>query len=191
VKAKKQLYITSRKEWRSWLRNHHQNFSEVWLIFYKKHTSKPTLDYESSVEQALCFGWIDSIIKNLDEEKYVRKFTPRNPHSNWSEINKKRANKMIRENQMTKFGMEKILSAKESETWNMSSRQDVSLVLPEKFKETLSNNLKAKDFFEQLAPSYKKQYIGWISAAKQQKTRNKRIKKAIDLLNKKEKLGLK
>jgi len=98
---------------------------------------------------------------------------------------------MIRENQMTKFGMEKILSAKESETWNMSSRQDVSLVLPEKFKETLSNNLKAKDFFEQLAPSYKKQYIGWISAAKQQKTRNKRIKKAIDLLNKKEKLGLK
>ncbi|UCC32844.1 MAG: hypothetical protein JSW53_03315, partial [Candidatus Bathyarchaeota archaeon] len=88
------LYVTNRDEWRSWLEKNHEAEKEVWLIFYKKHVGKPSVPYEDAVEEALCFGWIDSIIKKIDEKKFVRKFTPRKSSSRWSELNRKRAQKM-------------------------------------------------------------------------------------------------
>jgi uncharacterized protein YdeI (YjbR/CyaY-like superfamily) len=95
----KQLYVTTRDKWRRWLAKHYATETGIWLIFYKKETSKPTIPYEDAVEEALCFGWVDSIIKKIDAEKYARKFTPRKDKSNWSELNKKRAKKMIKEGQ--------------------------------------------------------------------------------------------
>lgn len=91
-----QLYVTDRDQWHDWLSQHHAAETAVWLVFYKKGTFKPTIEYEAAVEEALCFGWIDSIIKRVDGEKYVRKFTPRKDKSDWSALNRKRVAKMIR-----------------------------------------------------------------------------------------------
>jgi uncharacterized protein YdeI (YjbR/CyaY-like superfamily) len=93
----KQLYVANRNKWRDWLSRYHNSQEGVWLIFYKKQTSRPTIPYEAAVEEALCFGWIDSIIRKIDSKKYARKFTPREDNSSWSQLNRRRANKMIKE----------------------------------------------------------------------------------------------
>jgi len=187
----KEVYVKNRKEWREWLSENHDRETGVWLIFYKKGIAKPTLEYEDSVEEALCFGWIDSIIKKIDKEKYARKFTPRKPASRWSELNKKRVEKMIKAGLMTPFGLEKINEAQKSGLWEKTERPRLSFEMPPEFAEALENNPKAKENFEKLAPSYQKQYLGWIEVAKQPETRKKRIKESISLLKKGEKLGLK
>lgn len=190
-KNKNQLYVSTREEWRTWLQKNHKKYSEIWLIFYKKHTSTPTLEYDASVEEALGFGWIDSIIKKLDDERYIRKFTPRKSDSNWSEINKKRAEEMITQGKMMPPGMKKIQEAKASGKWSASSRPVIPNKMPEEFEKNLEKNPRAQNFFHQLAPSYKKQFLGWISTAKRKETQEKRIKEAIDLLKQGKKLGLK
>ena len=93
MEATKTLYVTHWKEWREWLEKNYATKQEAWLIYYKKHTGKPIIPYDDAVEEAICFGWIDSIIKRIDDEKYARKFTPRTEDSRWSELNKKRAKK--------------------------------------------------------------------------------------------------
>ena len=104
---KKHLF-NDRDEWRAWLEEHHQSESEVWLIYYKGHTGKKSIRYEEAVEEALCFGWIDSKVKRIDEEKYMQRYTQRNELSNWSESNKKRVKKLIAKGLMTQAGLEKV-----------------------------------------------------------------------------------
>jgi len=100
----KTLYITTRAKWRKWLEKNHNTEKEIWLIYYKKHTGKPRIPYDDAVEEALCFGWIDSIIKRIDEEKYTQNFSPRKQNSVWSDLNKKRVKKLIEEGKITKAG---------------------------------------------------------------------------------------
>ncbi len=185
------LYVTNRDEWNKWLSKHHNAEKEVWLIFFKKETRKPSMEYESAVEEALCFGWIDSVVKKIDDSKYARKFTPRKDKSNWSELNKKRAKKMIREGRMTEFGLVKINIAKKAGNWDKAERPNISFDLPPEFEQALAQNKKANEHFVKLAPTYQKHYIGWITVAKRQETKVKRIKESIALLEKGEKLGLK
>lgn len=187
----KQLYVKSRDEWNKWLSKHHNTENEVWLIFFKKETRKPSIEYVSAVEEALCFGWVDSVIKKIDDSKYARKFTPRKNNSRWSELNKKRAEKLIREGRMTEFGLAKIDVAKKSGIWDKSDRPGISFDLPPEFEKALGQNKKANEHFLKLAPTYQKHYIGWIAVAKRQETKVKRIKESIALLEKGEKLGLK
>ena len=188
----KNVYVKNRKQWRNWLtKNHDKETEGIWLIFYKKNTGQLTLDYEESVEEALCFGWIDSIIKKIDDEKYVRKFTPRKDKSQWSELNKKRTDKMIKEGRMTEIGLAKITEAKKSGIWRQDSRPSISFDLPSEFAEVLASNKKAKENFEGLASSYQKQYIAWITAAKRPETKKKRIIESIALLEQGKKLGIK
>ncbi len=104
----KTLYATNRKEWRDWLSKNYDKEKEIWLIYYKKITGKPTISYNDAVEEALCFGWIDSIEKGIDEEKFAGRFTPRKEKSNLSESNKKRIKRLIKEGRMTNAGLEKI-----------------------------------------------------------------------------------
>jgi uncharacterized protein YdeI (YjbR/CyaY-like superfamily) len=104
-KFMKILVFRTREDWRAWLAKNHDSENEVWLVYYKKVTGKRSITYSDSVEEALCFGWIDSIIKRIDETKYVRKFTPRVDKSNWSALNIKRAEKMIQSGLMTLHGM--------------------------------------------------------------------------------------
>ena len=187
----KQLYVTDREQWRNWLSEYHGVEAGVWLIFYKKQTRKPTIGYEDAVEEALCFGWIDSIIKKIDDERYVRKFTPRKDTSMWSELNRKRANKMIKEGRMTDVGLAKIKAAKKSGLWEKDGKPLISLDVPPELAKALAKNKKARENFDKLALSYRRQYISWIAVAKRAETKKRRIEESIALLEKGKKLGMK
>lgn len=104
----KTLHASNRDAWRAWLDRHHETEQEIWLVFYKKHTGKPGVSYEDAVEEALCFGWIDSIVRRIDDERYAQKFGPRKANSKWSESNKRRVRKMMEEGKMTAAGLAKI-----------------------------------------------------------------------------------
>lgn len=185
------LYVASRDAWRAWLRHNHDSAKEVWVIYYKKHTGKPSIPYDDSVEEALCFGWVDSIIKRIDDEKFARKFTPRKAKSRWSEANKKRARKMIKEGKMTETGLEKIREAEKSGEWLRAPPVRRELVIPPYMKAALVRNKKALENFNKLAKSHKRQYVGWITSAKREETRKRRLAEVIRLLEKSEKLGMK
>jgi uncharacterized protein YdeI (YjbR/CyaY-like superfamily) len=191
MQANRQLYVKTRQEWRAWLVQNHAREKEIWLVFYKKNTGQPCVSYDDAVEEALCFGWIDSIVKRLDEEKYIQKFTPRKSAANWSASNRERAERMIREGKMTLAGMDKIEEAKQNGRWSGTSPAMRSSAMPEGFELSLAANPKARENFDKLAPSHKKQYIGWIASAKQSATRSRRAKEAVELLERNQKLGLK
>ena len=187
----KTIELTSRAEWRAWLAVNHDRESEVWLIYYKKGTGLPSIAYKDSLDEALCFGWVDSLIKKIDEEKYARKFTPRKDDSKWSMVNKQRVEKLIRDGLMTEHGLKKVEAAKRSGSWdNPGSKPRLDFKMPAEFAEALKNNPQAETTFNKLPPTYQKQYIGWIITAKRPETRQKRIAESIKLLAEGKKLGL-
>lgn len=186
-----QLHFGNREDWRKWLKVNHNKVKVLWLVFYKKHTGKANISYNDAVEEALCYGWIDSIIKEIDEEKYARKFTPRNDHSRWSELNKKRAGNMIKQGKMTAVGLSKINAAKKNGQWNRAVSIPKTVELPNSLKSALQKNKKAWGNFKNLAPSYQRNFIMWVSSAKRQETKDKRLIEAIGLLERNERLGLK
>ncbi len=188
----KQIHFTTRNQWRQWLaKNHDQEKKGVWLVFHRKHAGEPSLEYEEAVEEALCFGWIDSVIKRIDDDRYCRKFTPRRDDSAWSNANKRRVAKITREGRMTEFGQAKVDAAKISGRWAIDPQPAINTVVPEELSQALDRNQQAKDYFETLAPTYRKHFIGWIVTAKRPETRAKRIRESLALLAKGEKLGLK
>jgi uncharacterized protein YdeI (YjbR/CyaY-like superfamily) len=188
----KTLLIKDRVEWRVWLSANHDKETEVWLVYNKKESGMESISYNASVEEALCFGWIDSIIKKLDETQYVRKFTPRKPDSNWSVSNIKRVERMIAKGLMTEFGMHLVEAARRSGSWsNPVQKPTLEFKLQPEFAEALVQNPKARETFEKLAPTHQNQYIGWIEVAKRQDTKTRRITESIRLLEQGEKLGLK
>jgi len=186
-----EIYFKNAAEWRTWLAGNHDKSSGIWLVFYKKDSGKPSISYETAIEEALCYGWVDSIIRKIDEEKYVRKFTPRRNNSKWSESNKKRVARLINQKRMVEPGLLKVTIAKKSGMWEKPDRPQISFELPKEFKSALDKNHKAKQNFETLASSYQKHYIAWIAVAKKPETRANRIKESIRLLESREKLGLK
>jgi uncharacterized protein YdeI (YjbR/CyaY-like superfamily) len=194
LKMTEGLYVSNRDAWRAWLTENHDAKKEVWLIYYRKHTGKPSISYEDSVEEALCFGWVDSIIKKLEDEKFARKFTPRKSRSRWSEANRKRVEKMIREKKMTEAGLIRIKEAKATGEWfnsNAGARHRKELVVPSYLQYALAANKKALDNFNKLAESYKRNFVLWIDNAKMKETRKKRITEAMRLLEQNQKLGMK
>ena len=192
MKISKTLYVTSRDDWRAWLEKNHETEKEVWLVYYKKHTNQPRIPYDDAVEEALCFGWIDSIVQKIDDERYAQKFTPRRSGSKWSESNKRRVRKLLKEGKMNRAGLAKIgegvLAAEEGAK---SARKTKELVITSYLSEALRGNKKAWENFNDLAPSYRRQYVGWIATAKKEETRKKRIREALELLARNEKLGMK
>jgi uncharacterized protein YdeI (YjbR/CyaY-like superfamily) len=187
---KKKLYVTKRAEWRKWLQKNGEAEKEIWLVHYKKHTGTPSLAYDDAVEEALCFGWIDSTVRRLDDARYMQKYTPRKRESSWSELNKKRANRMIKQGRMAEAGLAKIREAKKNGRWDKAGLSQEPKGVPAELKKALAANKKARQHFDALAPSYKKHYIGWIASAKREETRTKRANEAIGLLSKNKKLGL-
>jgi uncharacterized protein YdeI (YjbR/CyaY-like superfamily) len=184
------LQVSDRKNWRAWLEENHSTENEVWLIYFKKHTGKPGISYEEAVEEALCFGWIDSIVRKIDAERYCQKFSPRRENSNWSRLNKKRIEKLIENGRMTEFGLAKVEVARVNGSWDKKVVSEQSVEMPVELLDLLEKNKEAKDFFNDLRPSFQKQYIGWIASAKKCKTRQRRASEAVKLLEKKQKLGL-
>jgi uncharacterized protein YdeI (YjbR/CyaY-like superfamily) len=173
-----------RKLWRKWLEKNHAGKSGVWLVFYKKKTGKPSLSYEDAVEEALCFGWIDNLVKRVDDESYVQKFTSRKATSTWSATNKKRVQKMIRQGWMTAAGLRAIEEAKRSNTWSTAKKVNAVEMMPE-LKAELTRNRRARERFEQIPISQKRQFLWWIASAKREATKHKRVGKAVELLQEK------
>ena len=186
-----ELYFKSANEWRAWLVSIYDKSSGIRLVYYKKESTLPTMAYEESIEQALCFGWVDSIIRKIDDDKYSRKFTPRKDKSKWSESNKNRVARLIKDKQMMSPGLAKVKIAKSNGMWHKPDRPQIVSEIPVEFKTALLNNKKAKQNFDALASSFQRHYIAWIAMAKKSETRERRINEAIQLLEKNEKLGLK
>lgn len=191
MKTAEELYITNRDDWRAWLRKNHATKKEVWLIYYKENTGKPRIPYDDAVEEALCFGLIDSIVKKIDEEKFAQKFTPRKSSSRWSEANKRRAEKMIREGKMTEAGMAKIREAQNKGEWFKTEPVRKELAFPPDLHKQLEANKKALDNFNRLANGYKRLFVGWVTSARKEETRQRRLMEAIRLLEQNKKLGMK
>lgn len=191
MKTSNEVYAKDRNQWRTWLQENHSTSNEVWLVFYKKTSGKPSVGYEEAVEEALCFGWIDSLKKSVDSIRYKQKFTPRKKGSLWSESNKKRVNRLIKDGLMTEPGMVLIKQAQKDGSWHKISASKQPIDPPQEFVKALQENTEAYIFFQSLAPSYQKQFIVWIGSAKRQDTRLKRTEESISLLANKQKLGLK
>lgn len=188
----KRLYFEKRDDWREWLAIHHDSEQHgVWLIFYRKGAGHPTLGYDASVEEALCYGWIDSIIMKIDEQRYSRKFTPRRPGSAWSSINKRRVARLIKLKKMAPPGLAVVEAAKESGCWDAAPPSRRHFELPQELAQALRKSKKAKRHFDELAPSYRQHFVGWIATAKRPETRAGRVKKSVALLEQGKKLGLK
>lgn len=165
--------------WRAWLAEHHDTSNEVWLIYFKNQTRQACISYEASVEEALCFGWVDSLIKKIDSDRYARKFTPRRAGSAWSETNKRRVAKVISEGRMTAAGLAKVSYPLDSAPASLVKQE---LVVPEWIMHGLQVNPVAWQNFSTLPPSHKKRYIGWLSSAKKDETRQRNLQKAIRML---------
>jgi len=173
-------------QWRAWLATHHDSEREVWLIFHKHHTGRASIAYEDAVNEALCFGWIDSLIKRLDDARYARKFTPRKLGSRWSTANRKRYARLQAEGRLTASGVQLAPTNRSGEAPRPSSGR-----APRYIQEAISSQQPARDFFRSLAPSHQRKYIGWIDSAKKLDTRMRRLQEAVRLLAAGKTLGLK
>jgi uncharacterized protein YdeI (YjbR/CyaY-like superfamily) len=169
-----------RKEWRTWLRKNHTKEKSVRLILYKKESSMPTIHYEEAVDEALCFGWIDSKPNKRDEESYYLLFSKRSPKSNWSKANRERAKGLIKQGLMEKAGLDMIELAKKNGTWTALIDVQNSLI-PDDLQQALNKNKKALSNFEAFPPSSKRIILEWILNAKKQETREKRIIETVTL----------
>jgi uncharacterized protein YdeI (YjbR/CyaY-like superfamily) len=189
ARAIKTLEVRTRARWHGWLRKHHASVGEIWLVFHKQHTGATTLDYEDAVEEALCFGWIDSLVRRLDADRYARKFTPRKPDSRWSDLNRRRYASLERRGLLKDAGRANAPAGKRSYT--VRQRRAPGAAVPGYIARALQADPAVWCFFESLAPSYRRAYVGWIDAAKRPETRARRLREAIVRLKHREKLGLK
>jgi uncharacterized protein YdeI (YjbR/CyaY-like superfamily) len=170
----------NRKEWRAWLSKNHTKEKNVWLILYKKESEVPTVHYEEAVDEALCFGWIDSRPNKRDKQSYYLLFSKRNPKSNWSKANRQRAERLIEEGLMAKAGLDLITSARQKGTWTALTDVQNS-VIPDDLQQALNKNKKALSNFDAFPPSSKRIILEWILNAKKPETRQKRITETVTL----------
>jgi uncharacterized protein YdeI (YjbR/CyaY-like superfamily) len=178
--------VRTRRGWRRWLEKHHDREVEVWLVFYKSHTGVSSVPYDDAVEEALCFGWVDSLIRRLDDERYARKFTPRKANSRWSTANRRRYADLRARGLLAEAGLRRPPTDRSGD-----APRPAATGLPADVEDALRAQPGARAFFERLAPSYRRMYIGWIEAAKRPETREKRLREAVARLAAGKKLGLK
>ena len=178
---KKRLF-KDRDAWRAWLKEHHASATELWLIYYKKKAKKSSVAQPDAVEEALCFGWIDSIVKTIDDDRYMQKFTPRKDKSNWSKLNKQRVARLLRQGKMTAAGKAKVKAAKANGSWSRLDKIELDLELPVELAAALAKNRRAGKAYDDLAPSRKKQYLYWIHSAKRDETRARRVAETVKRL---------
>ncbi|MGZ5247072.1 MAG: YdeI/OmpD-associated family protein [Flavitalea sp.] len=177
------FYAKDRKAWRSWLEKNCATEKSVWLIIYRKDAQTRSVNYPDAVEEALCFGWIDSKPNKRDDESFYQFFAKRNPTSNWSKINKERVKKLVADGFMTPAGMNLIEQAKANGAWSALDAVE-SLILPPELQKSLSNNKEAAQFFDAFPRSVKKGILEWIQNAKTPETKNKRIEETVRLAEK-------
>jgi uncharacterized protein YdeI (YjbR/CyaY-like superfamily) len=175
--------------WRKWLVEHHDSESEVWLVFYKVHTGRRSIAYSDAVDEAMCFGWVDSLVKRLDDSRYALKFTPRKANSRWSSINRKRYAVLKANGRLHPAG---IARAPTDRTHGpRPPRFQMPATVPRYIQAALQKQPAAWRNFQGLAPSHRRRYVGWIESAKREETKARRLQEAIRLLTAGKPLGLK
>ena len=177
--------VRSRADWRQWLATHHADSPGIWLLRYKEHTGIETMSYEDLVCEALCHGWIDSLIKRVDEDRYAIKVTPRQPTSKWSELNRKRWKKLKAAGLLAPPGLAAAPTA------NTYAPKPSIPELPAYIAKAFKTNATAWKFFQSLSPRNRRDFVVWIHIAKRPETRERRIRESIELLAAGKKLGLK
>lgn len=185
----KTLLVKTLERWRDWLDEHHASESEVWLVFYRQQAGVASIDYQDSLDEALCFGWVDSLVKRLDDRRYARKFTPRRLDSRWSAKNRQRYEALKASGRLKPAGIER------PPTDRGYGPRPARLPLPSKvpayIQDALSKHPAALRHFEALPSSQRRRYLAWIESAKQEKTRLRRLQEALRLLVDGKVLGLK
>lgn len=159
------LYLTKRSEWRAWLSKNHNKEPDIWLLFYSKASGKPRLSYDDAVLEALCFGWIDSIVKKVDTESFAQRFSPRKKTSVLSQMNTERVRELIKEGKMTKTGLAAIAHAFDPKT----DKED-EFTIPKGILKALKNNATAWENFNKMPPSYQRIRVAYIESRKRHST---------------------
>jgi uncharacterized protein YdeI (YjbR/CyaY-like superfamily) len=165
MKIGKTLYVANRKAWRAWLAAHHSREKEIWLLYYKKQSGKPRIPYNDAVEEALCYGWIDSTLKPVDSERYAQRFTPRKPKANWSAMNIERLRRLLRQRKVTKAGLEaasSVLERARTRPAKMTSHREI----PPDILRALKSDPATWRNFSRFPASYKRIRIGWIDGSR-------------------------
>lgn len=175
--------FTSRTQWRAWLEKNHDRAADVWVIFVKAHTGRQRLTYDEAVEEALCFGWIDTTLRRIDDEHFKQRFTPRSNVKNWSKSNLERFARMEALGLMTDAGRAKLHADIDAP----KERLQVGAPVPDFVEAALRKHPKAKAFFDTLAPGYRRNYLRFVTEAKKEETRLKRLDEAIRRLENGEK----
>ncbi len=187
-----QLRVKSLEAWTAWLKDKHEKEKVVWLVFRKKGRGDVPFDYQMALDEALCYGWVDSLLRTIDEDEYMRKFTPRKPTSTWSEINKRRVSLLIDQGRMKPSGMKTITVAKSNGRWDKGVNiPDVDDSLPGALLLAFQSNPEARDHYFGMRESARKQYNIWINMAKRAETIHKRVDESLRLLEQGKELGLK
>ncbi|OMP31215.1 YdeI family protein [Mangrovimonas sp. DI 80] len=175
-----ELYFKTHEEWREWLLGNHSQYKGVYLIFYKVGHDNDSMRWEEAVKVAICFGWIDSTVKSLGEGKRRQYFTPRNPKSVWSAVNKSYIEELLEADLMHESGLRTIAIAKDNGSW--ISLDDVENgIIPKDLQEAFEQHPKAFENYQNFAPSYRKSYLYWLNQAKREATRAKRISEIVQL----------
>ena len=174
------FYPKNREEWREWLAQNHLTEQSVWLVFYKKATKIPTISWSEAVDEALCFGWIDSVKKSVDKDSSIQYFSKRKAKSTWSKINKEKIEKLTEMGLMMPAGIKCVEIAKQNGSWTILDSAE-ALILPKDFEQKLNTVPEAKDYFFSLSKSMKKNILQWFALAKREETRQKRIDEVITL----------
>ena len=175
----KTFYAENITAWRHWLSENHENESKLWLIIYKKDSGVPSITYDEAVDEALCFGWVDSSINKRDDKSFYQYFAKRNPKSNWSRVNKLKVEKLISLGRMSEVGLKMIELAKLTGTW--TALDDVeNLTYPPDLQDALNQNALALEYFNAFPRSVKRGILEWLLNAKQPETRLKRITEIVN-----------
>jgi uncharacterized protein YdeI (YjbR/CyaY-like superfamily) len=172
-------FFKTPSDFRKWLEAHHATTPELWVGFYKRNSGKPSLTWPESVDEALCFGWIDGIRKSVDEESYTIRFSPRRPTGTWSAVNIRRAEELEREGRMRSAGRQAFEARKENRS-GIYSYEQRSPELPEPYQTRLRSNQAAWDFYSAQSPSYRKTVNWWVLSAKKEQTRLSRLQTLIE-----------
>ena len=181
----KTLYVINRKQWRSWLAKNHKKEKEIWLIYYRKSSSKKRIQYNDAVEEALCYGWIDSIQKGIDKEKFAQRFSPRKPNSVLSQMNKERIHRLIEQNKMTVDGLTAV-----KHLFNDLSK-NLRCVIKTDILKYLKEDKKTWKNFQKFPESYKRIRIEWIEGARTRpELFKKRLKYFLKMTAKNKKYGM-
>lgn len=172
------IFFASQSDFRKWLQKNHKKESEVLVGFYKVGSGKPSMTWSQSVDEALCFGWIDGVRKSIDNDSYQIRFTPRKPGSNWSAVNIKKIEELTKKGLMQPAGHAAFEKRIESKSGIYSFEKEETELTPD-FKKQFKANKKAWEYFQTLAPSYRKISTHWVMSAKQESTRKKRLNQLI------------